>query len=205
MTAQALKPALRRTPHRRSSKQIVDSILDAASELLKEGRLERVTTNQIATRAGISIGSLYQYFPNKQAVLSSLATRLEQRTLELFMERMSSFDGRSLEEMARSVIELMSTEQLGPAQLRRELLAHVPRACTEDVSRHVDGKVAAALAAQFCARAEVRPGCAEMMAFVILYSVEAVIEAAVLRRRDLIGSPALIDELIRLVTGYLTG
>src|SRR3954454_8645319 len=63
----------RRTPQQQRSQLRVASILEAAGQLLEEVGAGALTTNAIARKAGTSIGSLYQFFPNKAAVLSRLA------------------------------------------------------------------------------------------------------------------------------------
>lgn len=50
-------------------------MLEATMQLLEQGEIEALTTNAVAARAGVSIGSLYQYFGNKQALLDALARR----------------------------------------------------------------------------------------------------------------------------------
>lgn len=62
----------RRTPQQRRATYTVDCILEAALLIISEEGLAELTTNAIADRAGVSIGSLYQYFPNKDAVISAL-------------------------------------------------------------------------------------------------------------------------------------
>lgn len=52
-----------------------EAIIEAAARFLERDRLESMTTNKIAERAGVSIGSLYQYFPNKEAILAALIRR----------------------------------------------------------------------------------------------------------------------------------
>jgi AcrR family transcriptional regulator len=66
---------LRRTPRQWRSQQRVEGILQAASDLLVEVGYEGLSTSAIAQRAGISVGSLYQFFANKEAVLQALAER----------------------------------------------------------------------------------------------------------------------------------
>ena len=66
---------LRRTPQQARSQQRVEEILQATAELLVEEGYERLTTSAIAKRAGISVGSLYQFFANKDAVLQALARK----------------------------------------------------------------------------------------------------------------------------------
>lgn len=67
--------AIRKTPKQARSQHRVDAILDAAAELFEEGGYEGASTNEIAARAGVPIGSLYQFFTNKEAILSALVER----------------------------------------------------------------------------------------------------------------------------------
>jgi AcrR family transcriptional regulator len=68
-----LKP--RRTPSQLRSRDTVEFILEAAAQVFERHGYAAGTTNRIAARAGVSIGSLYQYFPNKDAIVIELARR----------------------------------------------------------------------------------------------------------------------------------
>ena len=63
---------LRKKPKQIRSKLMFDNILEASTRVLEEVSFEKFTTNKVAEAAGISIGSLYQYFPNKQSILIEL-------------------------------------------------------------------------------------------------------------------------------------
>lgn len=65
----------RKKPQQRRSQETVDAILDAAAVLFCKNGVEASTTNSIAAHAGVSIGSFYQYFPNKLALLEALRER----------------------------------------------------------------------------------------------------------------------------------
>lgn len=65
-------PAPRRTPSQSRSRVLVTAIIEACQQLLEEEGAEQLTTNRIAEVAGVTIGSLYQYFPNKEAILANL-------------------------------------------------------------------------------------------------------------------------------------
>jgi AcrR family transcriptional regulator len=65
----------RKRPQQRRSQQTVDVILDAAARLFAENGFASTSTNAIAETAGVSIGSLYQYFPNKLALLEAVRER----------------------------------------------------------------------------------------------------------------------------------
>lgn len=75
---------MRRLPQQARSQQRVDLILDTAADLFAEVGYESMTTNGIAERAGISIGSLYRYFSGKDAILRALAKRYQEQVRGIF-------------------------------------------------------------------------------------------------------------------------
>src|SRR5688572_12768484 len=70
MPSEALRS--RRDPKQLRSRAIVEAIVEAGRQLLAQEGAASLTTNRIAERAGVSIGSLYRYFPNKQAILAAI-------------------------------------------------------------------------------------------------------------------------------------
>ncbi len=68
-------PPLRRVPVQDRGQRRVERILDAAAEVIAESGVDAATTNAIAARARTSVGSLYQFFPNKEAIVQALAAR----------------------------------------------------------------------------------------------------------------------------------
>jgi AcrR family transcriptional regulator len=64
-----------RQPRQQRSRYKVELILEATMRLLETGGVEHLTTNAVAATAGVSIGTLYQYFPDKRAILDALADR----------------------------------------------------------------------------------------------------------------------------------
>jgi AcrR family transcriptional regulator len=73
---EAADTSMRRTPSQQRSRERVDRILACASELIAETGSEPMKMGDVAARAGISIGSLYQYFPDKSAIIRALAERI---------------------------------------------------------------------------------------------------------------------------------
>ena len=73
----------RRLPMQARSRERVERILDAAAQLLTEEGYNAVKTNTIAKRAGVSIGSVYQFFPNRYAIFHALASRYQTRVAEI--------------------------------------------------------------------------------------------------------------------------
>lgn len=106
---------LRRAPLQSRGQATFDHILDATSQLLDELGLEGVNTNTIAKAAGVNIATLYQYFPNKRAVMLALFQRQAERRLSTARSLLAGI-GRSPEWPARidAFVE-------GMARLRAEL------------------------------------------------------------------------------------
>src|SRR5919202_1509605 len=68
-------PRLRRVPRQARSRARLQRMLDAADKLLADEGAESLTTTRVAEAAGVSVGSLYQYLPNKGAIVEALANR----------------------------------------------------------------------------------------------------------------------------------
>src|SRR5919202_2147736 len=68
-------PRLRRVPRQARSRARLQRMLDAADELLASEGAEALTTTRVAEAAGVSVGSLYQYLPDKEAIVEALAGR----------------------------------------------------------------------------------------------------------------------------------
>ncbi len=78
---------MRKPPQQKRSRELVERLLDATAATLAERGLDNTTTNHIAETAGVSIGSLYQYFPDKQALVEGLLERMGRGVGENFRRR----------------------------------------------------------------------------------------------------------------------
>jgi AcrR family transcriptional regulator len=83
-TATGAEPTSRRTPLQERSRRRVEQILDAAAQVFADRGYDGATTEEIARLAGTSIGSVYQFFPNKLAIFNALTLRYEERARALF-------------------------------------------------------------------------------------------------------------------------
>jgi AcrR family transcriptional regulator len=75
---------IRRIPKQARSQQRVHHLLDVAAEVFAEMGYEAATTNAVASRAGVSIGSLYQFFPNKEALVEALVERYSEGLRDIY-------------------------------------------------------------------------------------------------------------------------
>jgi AcrR family transcriptional regulator len=112
---QRLKP--RKSPVQRRSAQTVEAVLEAAARILETHGLAGYTTNAVAERAGVSIGSLYQYFPNRDALTVAL---IERETAQL----VADIDAASLLAGSRDCVQAMVRAAVAH-QMRRPELARL--------------------------------------------------------------------------------
>lgn len=120
--------APRKRPRQRRAHETVDRILIAAAHIFDERGYRATTTNHVAERAGVSIGSLYQYFPNKDALLVALAERHIRTAAEAFVERLIELRRTQppMFDVARSLVEL-TLAQNDTSRLHAIIHADAPR------------------------------------------------------------------------------
>lgn len=114
-----LKP--RKLPRQERSAATVEAILIAGAQILERDGLAGYTTNAVAERAGVSIGSLYQYFPNKQALTVALLQRSAHELEARLTHRLEEIEGSPFEEGLRALIEAGVDHQLARPALERIL------------------------------------------------------------------------------------
>lgn len=123
-TAAPQDPVPRKQAGTDSAKALVEAVVIAAGELLIDSGLA-FTTNDVAKRAGVSIGSLYQYFPNKEAVLAEATRRINDSLREQMQEIVES--GLPCVEKFDAAIDLACSDRFGDTELRKAIFMHVPR------------------------------------------------------------------------------
>ena len=114
-------------PQQRRARQTRQKILDATLELLEESGIEKISTNLIASRAGVNIASLYKYFPDKHAILHELAQSFGQQQSDLICAYLASIDiESSIESVCGGLVDAVIEGTRGGkalVQLQRSLIA----------------------------------------------------------------------------------
>lgn len=122
-----IAPIPRKMPKQERARQTVKAILEAAARILDEQGFGSANTNAIAARAGISVGSLYQYFPSKDAILAQLARNTEQATAMQLEHAAGEAEGQPFDEQVRRLIHLAFGIIFARPQLARILSYHEAR------------------------------------------------------------------------------
>jgi AcrR family transcriptional regulator len=126
MPKAAKRPARRRQPTQSRAQETVNAILDAVIRLLKCGGAAVITTNRIAEKAGVSIGSVYQYFPDKQAIFIALHERHIRQVDQVLLAKISDSAGEPLEQLIAALLDGMMEVHAADPELAALLDSEVP-------------------------------------------------------------------------------
>jgi len=203
-TARELRP--RRSPSQRRSRDTVQAILMAAARVFATAGYAAGTTNRIADEAGVSVGSLYEYFPNKDALLLALMEAHLAEGQGIVQEAMVEIAARRppLREAVRHLVDAMVDLHARDRALHRVLFEEAPlpahlRRRVADAERTIACQVAGYLRAQ----PEVRVPDVDLAAVVIVQTVEALTHKLVVHG-ERASRDALAEEMVALLTLYLT-
>jgi AcrR family transcriptional regulator len=195
----------RKRPRQARAQATVDAILEATVQILDREGLDAATTTRIAEVAGVSIGSLYQYFSHRDAILNALQDREFARALTLMQEILGE---GNLAQTPRATVTavvrgLARLYRVAPG-LHRVLAIEGLRVAKADhvhaFDLHVVGIVRQFLAAT---GATIRRPNVDAAAFVAFQSVRATMLACLLERPPGLDEETLIAEVVDLVLRYL--
>ncbi|MDQ0085282.1 AcrR family transcriptional regulator [Variovorax boronicumulans] len=191
---------MRKAPRQQRSRVTVDVIVEAATRVLARRGWARFTTNEIAAVAGVSVGSLYQYFPNKLAIAEAIRQRHLDEVLVALSGAGDDSEAVALDQrVARFADGVIAAHSVDEA-LHRVLLDEVPLVARSSYAEF-EAEYQRRYRALIAASASGAAGDDETAARVLSSAVEGVVHAAA-HRGDL-GLPALRSELVRLILAYL--
>jgi AcrR family transcriptional regulator len=108
----------RKVPQQRRSQRTREEILEAAARLLNRYALEEVSTNHIAQKTGISIGTLYKYYPNKDSILADLSLMYMQKDAELVGAIFDKYQGGQLSALLDELVDALMAVHMHDARVR---------------------------------------------------------------------------------------
>ncbi|MEZ4233552.1 MAG: TetR/AcrR family transcriptional regulator [Polyangiaceae bacterium] len=116
---------MRRVPRQGRSRETVRAVLDAVPRVIRREGLDALTTNRIAEAAGVSIGSLYQYFPDKRSIFSALHER-HVEDVGRVIDRVVAERSGSLDEFTRGLVEGLADLHAAEPELHELVSEQVP-------------------------------------------------------------------------------
>lgn len=189
----------RKSPRQARARATVDAIVLATAHILRTEGAEGLTTNRIARLAGVSIGSVYQYFPNKHAIVAELRSRhgdwFHEET-HRGIERGAALPLRA--GVRASIARMVALHRVDP-ELHREI-SGAPHPLTPEQWRAYRERTALYLREH---EADLRPVDPDLAAVVVTRAAEALVHGLGLEEPEWLAHPAFVDEVTELVVGYL--
>ena len=204
-TQERLEFSPRKTPVQTRSGVTVEAIQEATIQVLLEHGRERLTTTRVAERAGVSVGTLYQYYPNKRALLFSVMEQHLSRLADAVERACREHLHQPLEAMVDGVVEAFVDAKMERTDISLALYSIASELDGEVLVRRIGKRGRSALAAML----ETAPGMhfeniqftAMMMFAAMANTTRAVLESGATTRRVRM----LRRELVLLCQGYLAG
>jgi AcrR family transcriptional regulator len=198
------RTAPRKKPRQERSHATVAVILSATARVLCSTGYDRASTNRIALAAGVSVGSLYQYFPSKEALVAALVEKHTDQMMSLVKAKLADVALAPLPVAVRTMIEVMFDAHAVDPKLHKVLIEQVPRVGRLEKLVDMDHEIQLLLTAYLQARAsELRRRDVGAAAIVLVHLVESVTHHAVLTELPAARCKALSDELTDMVLRYL--
>lgn len=196
--------APRNQPRQSRSRVTVDAILEATIRVLEQEGADAATTSRVAEVAGVSVGTLYQYFANRDAILHALQDRELERASHLMTGLLGKSERASEEDVARAVVEaLLKSYRAAPA-LHRVLALEGLRVTPHERVLAFDARVVGTIRAFLSLPGmRVRRTNLDAAAFVIYQAVRAAMLAYLLEDPTGLDDRTLVDELTDLILRYL--
>jgi AcrR family transcriptional regulator len=189
------------------SRATVDALVEATARILVREGFEKTSTNRIAEIAGVSVGSLYQYFPSKEALVAAVIDRHNEEIMGLVRTALTEVADLPVDKAVRKLVTVaIDAHRINP-KLHRVLAEQIPRtgqlADVEAFNREIHTLVRAYLESR---RKEMRKIDLDVATFICVSAIEAVAHNAVLEQTEMLSErmvKMLVDETIRMVVGYL--
>jgi len=205
MKARRSSTVVRKLPRQARAQATVGAILEATVQILDREGLEAATMSHIAEVAGVSVGSIYQYFSHRDAILNALQDREFARSLQLMQELLA--DGnltQSARETVTAVVRGLAELYRSCPGLHRVLAIEGLRVAKADRVHAFDLRIIEIVRHFLVATsAPMRPKSVDAAAFVVVQSVRATMLACLLERPSGLDEETLIQEVVDLVLRYL--
>lgn len=193
----------RKVPRQTRSRATVNAILDATIRVLLLRGYQGTTTIAVAERAGVSVGSLYQYFPHKDSIIAALLKRHLADVTRCVDDALATADGNHREHAIRAIVRAgIAAHRIHPA-LHKVLVEQVPRIGQMKAAMNTSRIVTRRLADWFDAHPRLGIADAERTAFVVETIVEALTHRVIIDKAQEMNERDLEDEATRILMAYL--
>jgi AcrR family transcriptional regulator len=186
------------------SQDTVEVILEAATHILERLGMNQATTNRIAEHAGVSIGSLYQYFPNKEALAGALIDREIRRKAEFVLEKLETLKEEPIEILLHQISAEFTALFLKNRRFLRAIMMWIPSLEKIPVIMRTRKDVIAAMTVELERRkSEITHPSPRHAAWVLVHGTMGLLQMHLYEDEPTLTQSELQAELTRCMRGYL--
>lgn len=197
---------LRKAPRQSRSRSVVEAILSAASERLSRSNDEEdVTLQDVANRAGVGVGSLYDYFRDRRSLLSALAAKITEDNLRAFEAVLASTQDLPLAESVGRIADFCFETYATNKRIPRAVLKIAHSIGLMPTLAQSQTVFAETLAASLRKRTDVTAKNIDIAAWVVTQSMMGVMGTLVWQDEPTYSQPELRSEIVQLITRHLGG
>lgn len=188
----------RKQPRQGRARETVDAIVTATERVVARAGPQKATTNEIARVAGVSIGSLYQYFPNKESLVETVRDKRGQAFDERLAPQIERIARLPLRDAVRGIVDVLVVSHLEALELHNALDQG------DELHQHLEERWLPVMVEVFERRRnELRPDDLEIAARIALESIENLIHGAALRAPERLRDAVYLEEITELIHRYL--
>jgi len=199
--------APRKAPRQERARVTVEALLDATARVLCQSGYDGLTTNKVAAAAGVSVGSLYQYFPGKDALVIALLLRHADHQHAAFQRALLGVADAPIPAVVDAVLDVLSAQQDSDPELGFVLMNQLPRVGEMgQIIAYSEEKLAVPLLAFLRARAADLPDLdLAATTFLLTHAIPPLLQRMRLTRPSKERRRAVFQELRKMLVAYLAG
>lgn len=200
-TRHSLSP--RKKPRQARATVTLDAIFEATIQLLVEGGVQRLTTTRVAERAGVSVGTMYQYFPHKESLVYALNERYLQVLAGKIESVCSSHQGAPIGDMVEALVETYWRAKTEQADVTKALYRSVAELDNQPLIDAFAGRVDAATSAMFASAVDATFADLANINLTLLTVIFGAVRSAFERNLPPSATQELKKQLILMCRSYL--
>jgi AcrR family transcriptional regulator len=197
----------RKIAAQRRSRATVEALLEATARILVKEGFDKASTNRIAEVAGVSVGSLYQYFPSKESLVVAVIEQHQQEIMRTVRRELQGVLTEPIDRAVRKMIAVAVKAHRIDPKLHRVLAEQVPRVGQLENLELFNRENFTLFGTYLKSHSdELRVEDLGLASFVCVTTIEALAHNAVLHHSDMLSDEkmeALVEQTARLITGYL--
>jgi len=195
---------VRKMPSQKRSAETLGYILEAGTRIIDEAGFEGVSTTGVAKLAGVSVGTLYQYFPNKEALVAAIIESCARGEIEMVEQAIFANIEKPFPTICREAIKIMFAYHAKHPNRQLVVAKEIMRIGREDIVHDYELQVVT-LVEQFLSanRDKIAIKNTETAAFIIVYNLENIFRTISMVRPEYFTDEEFIEETITSVMRYI--